>query len=270
MEASLIISIYTNTVALKAVLDSLKNQTFRDFEIVLSEDGESSAMKSFIDSYPFENPWQHLTQEDLGWRKNRALNRAILAAQSNQLVFIDGDCVLHPRFMEMHHRYAADNRILAGKRIKLNDALSKELILQTCSPEEIQPYLLKNFFQLKKLGFRFQEEALFIDPDRLLGFVPRLRKMSQLKGCNMSFSREAILSINGFDEDYVKPAVGEDIDLVWRFKEAGCHLFSLRNLAVQFHLHHKENWSDQSENLLMMSEKQKLNQFVCRNGIEKS
>jgi GT2 family glycosyltransferase len=94
--------------------------------------------------------------------------------------------------------------------------------------------------------------------------------MSQLKGCNMSFSREAILSINGFDEDYVKPAVGEDIDLVWRFKESGYHLFSLRNLAVQFHLYHKENWSDQSENLRMMSEKQQLNQFVCRNGIEKS
>jgi GT2 family glycosyltransferase len=270
MEASLIISVYTNTTALKAVLDSLKNQTFRDFEIVISEDGESTVMNDFISSYPFDNPWQHLTQEDLGWRKNRALNRAILAAQSDQLVFIDGDCILHKRFMEMHLRYAGQTRILAGKRIKLNESLSNDLLQQKYSPEEVQSYLLKNFSQLKKMGFRFQEEGIFIDPDRLLGFVPCLRKMTQLKGCNMSFSRKAILTINGFDEDYTKPAIGEDIDLVWRFEKAGYHLFSLRNLAVQFHLNHKENWSDQSENIRIMEEKQRLNQFVCCNGIQKS
>lgn len=85
----------------------------------------------------------------------------------------------------------------------------------------------------------------------------------------MSFSRAAIQAINGFDEDYTRPAIGEDIDLVWRFEKAGFILFSLRNLAVQFHLHHKENWFDQSENIRMMQEKQKANRYICLNGIEK-
>jgi GT2 family glycosyltransferase len=269
METSLIISVYTNTTALKAVLDSLKNQSYRDFEIVISEDGDSSVMKTFLSSYTFDKPWKHLTQPDLGWRKNRALNQAIIATQSDYLVFIDGDCVLHPRFMEMHHRYASENRILAGKRIKLNEALSQELIQQKCAPEDIQRFLINHFTSLRKMGFRFQEEGLFIRPDGLFGFIPRIRKMTQLKGCNMSFYRAAILAINGFDEDYTRPAIGEDIDLVWRFEQAGYHLFSLRNLAVQFHLHHQENWSDQSENIRMMEEKQRLNQFICNNGLQK-
>jgi GT2 family glycosyltransferase len=268
-EATLIISVYTNTIALKAVLNSLENQTFQHFDIVVSEDGENAVMKDFLTSYPFVQSWQHLTQQDLGWRKNRALNRAVLAAKSDYLVFIDGDCVLHPRFMEMHHRYAQEKRILAGKRIKLNENLSQALLNQERNPESIQGYLFKNFFKLRKLGFRFQEEGFFFDPDKPSGLISKLRKMTQLKGCNMSFSRTAILAINGFDEDYTRPAIGEDIDLVWRFKKAGYKLFSLRNLAVQFHLHHKENWTDQSENIRMMEGKQKANQFICLNGINK-
>ena len=268
-EATLVISVYTNTIALKAVLDSIKKQSWKNFEILVSEDGESDVMKEFLSVYPFEQTWKHLCQEDLGWRKNRALNRAILAAKSDYFVFIDGDCVLHPRFMEMHHRFSKGKRILAGKRIKLNESLTQDLLLQKRTPFNIQNYLFQHFFSLRKKGIRFQEEGFFFAPDTLLGFIPRLRKMTQLKGCNMSFSRTAILAINGFDEDYIRPAIGEDIDLAWRFEKAGFELFSLRNLAVQFHLHHKEHWSDQSENIQMMKERQVANRYFCLNGIEK-
>jgi len=268
-EATLIISVYTNTIALKAVLDSIKKQSWKDFEILVSEDGESDVMKEFLSAYPFEQTWKHLCQEDLGWRKNRALNRAILAAKSDYFVFIDGDCVLHPRFMEMHHRFSKGNRILAGKRIKLNASLTQDVLLQKMAPLNIQEYLIKHLFSLRKKGFRFQEEGIFINPDSLLGLIPRLRKMTQLKGCNMSFSRISALAINGFDEDYIRPAIGEDIDLVWRFEKAGFELFSLRNLAVQYHLHHMEHWSDQKENIQLMKERQEANRYICLNGIEK-
>lgn len=58
-------------------------------------------------------------------------------------------------------------------------------------------------------------------------------------------------------------AIGEDIDISWRFEAAGHKLFSLRNLAVEYHLYHKENWSDQSVNEAMMNKKMKIkNIFV--------
>lgn len=51
----------------------------------------------------------------------------------------------------------------------------------------------------------------------MISNYPELRTMSQLKECNMSMYKDAIVSINGFDEDFFRPAIGEDIDLVWRF-----------------------------------------------------
>jgi len=93
--------------------------------------------------------------------------------------------------------------------------------------------------------------------------------MYQLKGCNMSFSKSAAIAINGFDVDYVLPAIGEDIDLVWRFEGCGYRLRSLCNMAVQYHLHHKENWTNQDENQDKMKAKQNRREFVCKNGLKK-
>lgn len=268
-KVSLIISVYKNTVFLDAVLRSVEQQSFRDFEVIISEDGESQEMKSYLSTLKSEFPIVHLTQEDVGWRKNQALNRAILAAKGDWLVFIDGDCVLHPRFMEFHWKLSDEKYVLAGKRIKLDPETSEVLMKGEVTLEEMNGVIRKNSSRIKKNGGGFVEEGLFIDPKSLLGFVPKLRKMSQLKGCNMSFHRKAIEAINGFDEDYIRPAVGEDIDLHWRFEGLGYPLKSIRNLAVQYHLWHKESWTDQEENMEMMRQNQAKKQYVCKNGIKK-
>ena len=46
MKASLIISVYKNTIFLKGVLDSLRYQSEKDFEIIISEDGEDTTTVS--------------------------------------------------------------------------------------------------------------------------------------------------------------------------------------------------------------------------------
>lgn len=269
IKASLIISVYKNVPFLKAVLDALQFQTEKRFEVIISEDGEDQEMRSFIHAYNFSGNLHHLTQPDLGWQKNRALNRAAESAQSDYLVFIDGDCILHPRFMEFHMGLAQEPFVLAGKRIKL-DGFSSELLLNgQLTVPLFQKFLFRNYQAMKRRGAAFMEEGFFIDPKSLLGFVPRLRSMYQLKGCNMSFSKQAFYAINGFDEDYVRPAIGEDIDLVWRFEGLGYQLKSVRNLAVQYHLYHTENWTNQEENIRLMQHKQDKQQFYCLNGTTK-
>ncbi|MDD4728714.1 MAG: glycosyltransferase [Dysgonamonadaceae bacterium] len=268
MKASLIISVYKNVPFLKAVLDSLKFQTVKDFEIIISEDGNDIKMKSFIENYPFEQPYQHIWQEDLGWRKNKCLNNAIKAAKADWLIFIDGDCILHERFIEMHLLYAKEDVILAGKRVKLDEPSSLFLL-------ENSSHLLRMQQKLKrKLIFgkgetAFLEEGFFISPKGFLWFIPRFRRNNRLLGCNMSFSKKAIYAINGFDEDYILPAVGEDADLTWRFKAVGYHLFSLRNLAIVYHLNHPTSWISQDENLIKYHDKINKNEFVCKNGLLK-
>lgn len=269
IQSSLIISVYKNTSFLDAVLKSLPGQTFQNFEVIISEDGEGEEMRDFLSHVKLPFPVRHLTQEDIGWRKNRALNRAIREAKSDWLIFIDGDCVLHPRFMEFHWEMAEEKYILAGKRIKLDPETSELLISGKVKPEEMNSRILANFSKIKKQGGAFVEEGLFINPSGILGFLTKVRKMRHLKGCNMSFHRMSIEAINGFDEDYVKPAVGEDADLLWRFQGLGYELKSVRNLAVQYHLYHQESWTDQEENLRIMKSNQQANRFICKNGLKK-
>ena len=255
MKASLIISIYKNTQALKAVLDSLKRQTEQDIEVILSEDGNDAQMAAFIASYDFPWPIQHLTQPDEGWRKEKALNKAIVAAKSDWLIFIDGDCVLHPRFIEYHVRYQQRGIMLAGKRVKLNPELSER-----CMKGEkfyIFPYLFA------RRGCRYVEEAFYCKSAEWLR-----RKVKHLVGSNMSMSRADLIAINGFDENYVLPATGEDYDIEWRMIANGCKIVSLRNLAVQYHLYHKENWQDQKENMVYCREVQAQNKIYCEKGIK--
>ncbi|AWW29855.1 glycosyl transferase [Echinicola strongylocentroti] len=269
LKATLIISVYKNTTFLKAVLDSLEGQTDHRFEVIISEDGDSEEMRTFVGHYSFQDPFQHLTREDRGWQKNQALNAAIRAANTDWLVFIDGDCVLHPRFMEFHINHANPTTILAGKRVKLDPKTSELLLEGSIKPEEMNAYVRKHFAKIKKRGGEFVEEGFFMDPKGVLGRIVGTRKMRHLKGCNMSFHKDAIYAINGFDEAYTRPAVGEDADLLWRFKGLGYQLGSVRNLAVQYHLYHKESWTDQEENLRIMNENMAAKKYVCSDGLVK-
>ena len=256
MKATIIISVYKNVAALRAILHSLERQTEQDFEIIISEDGEDAAMAQFVAGYPFCWAMQHITQEDKGWRKNRVLNRSIVAAHTDWLIFIDGDCVLHPRFVEMHLRYCGKGRVLAGKRIKLNPALSEQLL--SGKRLHLWSYL---FFHR---GCHCVEEGFYSPLVHLFR-----RRVRHLTGSNMSMSKADLLEINGFDENYTLPAIGEDYDIEWRLPANGCKIVSLRNLAVQYHLYHKENWIDDSVNMAYFRTVQSANQIVCKNGIRK-
>lgn len=269
-KATIIVSIYNNVKALKCLLDSLKIQSEKEFEIIISEDAEHLEVAEFCANYPFQHDYQHLTQPDRGWQKNIALNRAIHAAKSDKIIFVDGDCILHPRFVEQHLELLKEGDVVAGKRVKLNDELS-ELLLEDVENYKVIERRLKSIILSKnKEGNSFVEEGIFVDPKSLLGqIIHPLRKMRNLKGCNMSFTREALLAINGFDEEYTLPAIGEDIDLVWRLKRAGYGLVSARNRAVQYHLNHKENWSDQSENIAKMEANMLENRYFCNKGLIK-
>lgn len=251
------------------VLDALVYQTYSDFEIIISEDGSNDEMASFVKSYKSLQPITHVTQEDIGWQKNKALNNAVRNSKGDYLIFIDGDCVLHHRFIEEHKQLSDRKGIVAGKRIKLGPAYSKLYLDGRKDFLVLEKMIATQFTKLKADGAKFIEEGVYLNPRGILGFISRLRTMKHLKGCNMSFYKSALEEINGFDEDYTLPAVGEDADLAWRFRGLGYHLISARNRAVQYHLYHTENWTDQTVNLSIMEDKMSRNEFVCSNGLKK-
>jgi hypothetical protein len=97
----------------------------------------------------------------------------------------------------------------------------------------------------------------------------RGEKTRFILGCNFSCARQELLAINGFNEDYVQPGIGEDTDLEWRFERAGIRLKGVRFLAPVFHLHHPASWTPSEENLRILEAGKGRDEVYCPSGIEK-
>lgn len=228
--ASVIISIYNNIDALRIILYALKLQSISDFEIIVSEDGCDAAVKQYITNIEPEYPnLIHLTQEDLGFRKNRALNRAIIAANSDYLVFIDGDCVPHPCFIESHSGNAEAGYICSGRRSEPGPRLSGLLLRHPSFYKAITNPLSYCCMTVPALI----DDAKNYEAGLYSGVLHNITKAKQpgIVGCNFSCHREDLLRVNGFNEDYVHPAIGEDADIEWRMRQVGARVKNIKFLA---------------------------------------
>ncbi|MFY9082908.1 glycosyltransferase, partial [Aliarcobacter butzleri] len=129
-KCSIIISVYKDTDSLDLILESLCNQTIIPDEIIISEDGNSIEMSDYVEVAKEKYKKldiNHLFQEDIGWRKNIALNRAIVASKYEYLIFIDGDCVPYSTFIEGHISNAQRKIVLCGKRMELGPKFSLKI-----------------------------------------------------------------------------------------------------------------------------------------------
>ena len=269
-KTTVIIAVYKNTASLKLVLEALDKQSVAPHEIIIAEDGESDVMQTFVQTLSMENI-VHITQEDLGWRKARSINNAIKKATGDYFIFIDGDVIPHSRFIEGHLAFAEPKIVCCGKRSELGPEITKEIYTRKRSFKTLTDHYLLNAYEHHKDGARHYEEGIYLSPTGLLYRFLKDRHVRYIIGCNFSCYKEDMLSINGFDEDYTKPSVGEDIDLGWRFRGLGIELRSCRNIANVYHLYHEKNFDRDTlkENDAILKKNFDVNRYVCLNGLEK-
>jgi acetyltransferase-like isoleucine patch superfamily enzyme/GT2 family glycosyltransferase len=256
--ATLIISVYKDIENLKLILDSLELQSDKRFEVIVSEDNDGTEMKQFLKEYQSTFTIIHLSQPDKGFRKNRALNRAIKVSNTDYLVFIDGDCIPNEKFIEHHIGMSESDKILVGRRPMLGLKLSQILLAQG----------IKKFRQRYKWLIRtaHRDNVTFYE-EGIYSFVGKYKNAKSILGCNFSCSKKALESINGFDEDYEKSGFGEDSDIDWRLQANGYTLKSVRNLAIVYHIDHP--LGDNSQNKDLYLQKVKEHHVRCLNGLEK-
>ncbi|CAM3616775.1 glycosyltransferase [Arcobacter aquimarinus] len=273
MKCSIIISVYKDTDSLDLILDSLSKQTVVPDEIIISEDGNSAEMAEYVANVKdkYNNlDITHLFQEDIGWRKNIALNRAIIASKYEYLIFIDGDCVPFDDFIENHVKQASKKIVLAGKRVELGEQITKEIRSKKLTVSKLTNNYWLYAIKLIKDKTRHLEDILHISYKSFL--APFVKKeVNYIIGCNWSAFKEDILTINGFDETYYLPSVGEDVDLGWRFRGLGIELKSCRYNANLVHLYHKKRF-DSSQGIInnaILKKNFDANKFFCDNGIIK-
>jgi cellulose synthase/poly-beta-1,6-N-acetylglucosamine synthase-like glycosyltransferase len=269
MKISVIIAIYKDIEALELILDSLAKQSYpKDFEIIIAEDGEDKSVKNFISNLSYSNII-HTTQIDNGWQKNKSLNNAINSSSGEFLIFLDGDCIPYSNFVENYSKYIQNKRVLCGRRVDLGAKVSKKIRDKTYTIENIEKNYLSFYLEMKKDLVRHYEEGI-----KLSKFFFNLKyhnKTSHILGCNFGLNKKDIIDINGFNEDYITPAVGEDTDIEYRLVKNGCDLKPIRNLSNVIHLHHKVNFNDETNIISMkvLNNMKVKKQIICKNGIKK-
>lgn len=271
MPVSIIISVYKDVEALRLILNALQEQTHLADEIIVSEDGNSSEMKSYLASLN-HSTIKHLSQEDKGWQKNKALNQSIKASSSEYLIFIDGDCVPYPTFIEAHLSLAKKNAVLCGRRSEPGEHFSTLLKTEQLSIQKFVSNYVKNYFKLKRDKIRHYDEGLYLKPNstvlQIIKFFRR-KKENHIVGCNFSCWKSDLEKINGFDEDFVLPTTGEDTDIERRMRHFGITMESCRYSANLIHLYHEKIFNPEisAKTEALMASKKDI--FICKNGLRK-
>lgn len=271
----MIISVYKDTLSLDLILESLESQTLIPTEVIISEDGNSKEMLDYIkiakEKYKNLNII-HLFQEDIGWRKNRALNRAIIASRYEYLLFIDGDCVPYDNFVEWHLKLAKQNSVLCGRRSEPGENISNKIRNRIISVKNYRKNYLNLFFEYKKdKNAKHFDAGIFINPNSVIGkFLKNKRdKKAHLVGCNFSCFKSDLEKINGFDEDFMLPTTGEDTDIERRMRLCNIEMKSCRNAAIIVHLYHKKIFNDEISKKTLELMNTKGSEYFCKNGINK-
>lgn len=100
---SVVIPCYRVTDYIADALDSLRRQTFRNFETILVNDGCPDTVNLERALQPYESEIRYLKQANGG--PSGARNTAIQTARAPLIAFLDGDDLLEPDFLKVHVQY---------------------------------------------------------------------------------------------------------------------------------------------------------------------
>ena len=238
-ELSIIISTYNAVDWLKKTLWGYAFQTFKDFEIIIADDGSDTQTKAAIEAFStvFERPIVHVWHEDIGFRKTIILNKAVEASSADYILMSDGDCIPKADFVEVHLKYREQGYFLSGGYFKLpmqiSQAITKDAIEQ------------QRCFDLKWLKAQGLKASIKNKKLSAIGFEARLlNAVTPTKptwnGHNSSGWKEDILAVNGFDERMQYG--GEDRELGERLFNKGIKSKQIRYSAVCVHLDHARGY----------------------------
>ncbi len=248
MRISMILSTYNQPRWLERALWGYASQTDRDFELIIADDGSGPETAAVLERMRprLPMPLVHVWHEDRGFRKTEILNRGILAARGDYIIFSDGDCIPRNDFIATHRRLAAPRRYLSGTILRLTEELSERI-----GVDDITSGRFADLPWLRSQGYR-------------KGHVLRLVRMPIVNAAadlishipitfdanNVSTWKEGLVAVNGFDHEM---RYGwEDRSLGQRLRHHGYRGRRVRHRAVAFHLHHArpyQNADDMSRNL---------------------
>ena len=264
-KVSVLISVYNQVRNLALVLRGLENQSMKEFEVIIGDDGSTEEMQTFVKQYRGSFPLQHVWHADQGFRRSKILNEAFKQISTDYCIFMDSDCIPHHHFVRDHWKAREHNTVLCGRRVELSERMSTNLSVDDIAERRHQKVAVSTIVDILLGRAANWEENIrlpFAAAARLIHW-----KTPTLLGSNFSLDRSLFERVNGFNEDYVGYGM-EDSDLAHRLQLAGAELKPLRHRAIQYHLYHQRNQPTEN-NIMLFQETLKHADRMCKNGLQK-
>jgi glycosyltransferase involved in cell wall biosynthesis len=227
VQISLIITTYNWPQALDLVLASVARQSRMPDEVIIADDGSGEETARLVASWRARLgvPLHHVWQENRGFRAGRSRNRGIAAARGDYVILLDGDMILHERFVADHEAAAEPRWFVQGQRIPTSPGGAQWMLRNPSAPV--------NFFTP---GLRRRHQAV---RSRVLSrlFSRRSVPMTRVKSCNEGCWRADLIAVNGFEEHMIGWGP-EDKECVARLLHLGIRGKELRFAALAAHLYH--------------------------------
>lgn len=237
-ELSVLFATYNEPRWLEWVLWGYSTQDAANFEVIVVDDGSGPETREVIDRLRPQMPYRlrHFWQPDEGYQKCKGMNRAILLAESDYLVFTDGDCIPRSDFVTRHLRLRERGKYLTGGYCKLPLALSHKITREDILAGRATDYrwLADNGLERHTLKLRLQNERLRRLMNHLTPVKPRLH------GHNASAWKADVMGVNGWDERMQYG--GQDLELGERLNNAGIRGKTIRYSAICVHLEHHRGY----------------------------
>jgi len=198
---SIIIPVYNRPDEVKELLGSLANQTQKNFEVLLIEDGSTNKCELVAEEFKSLLEIKYFIKENTGRSYTR--NYGMERASGNYFILFDSDCIIPSHYFETLNDELTSNYTDAfGGPDNANDTFT--------SMQKAINYSMTSFFTTG--GIRGGKEAMG-------KFHPR--------SFNMGLSREVYEKVGGFFNMF-----GEDIDLSIRIIKAGFKTRLIKNVFV--------------------------------------
>lgn len=238
MKCTLIIYVKNGGGVAPLLFESLGQQTEQDFEVIVAEDGADKNLSSYIRSISENMPFEinHISHSDTNYKRESILNRAIMEAKSEYLIFLESDVVLHHKYISEHLRLSSIRKVVAARTIEIEEELFKSITSQHISSKKIDRYIKSRLLFSMIKGRTKPSIEMFRITNGFMRHFFLDDYWQGLSSDNFSLYRDDIIAVNGFDERFDDICEESDFDLELRLMRLGVVVKEERCIATMYKL----------------------------------
>ena len=186
IKISIIVPVYNVEKYLRKCIDSILNQTFKDFELILVDDGSTDDSGKICDEYSLKDSRIKVIHKENGGQSS-ARNMGLDVAQGEYIGFVDSDDWIEKDMYEILYRnckmkdgdigiiginFVYNNRVRKGLEYPLQSWKKEESMYKLIEHKYFGNYFCSKIFSRKLFkNIRFKEGIIYEDIDLMYKLI---------------------------------------------------------------------------------------------------